>query len=121
MSVCDGDEVNIYDGRSVTTTLSEDAFLKGWLRPRKKLWRTPLQSQVTDLNINNLLLNGPTGREYLNYLYTVCTTASVLAHFEDFNYNQVVGATINNMYELPSLACAVRYLHGATEFLTKAT
>ena len=35
--------------------------------------------------------------------------------------NQAAGETINNFYEIPSLACAVRYLHVAAGFPTKAT
>ena len=71
--------------------------------------------------MHTLLLNGPTGREYSNSLYTVPTTASVLSHFKAFNFNQVSGDTINNVYELPSLENAVRYLHAAVGFPTKAT
>ena len=29
VSVCDGDEVNIYDGQTATITVSEDAVLEG--------------------------------------------------------------------------------------------
>ena len=46
---------------------------------------------------------------------------AVLAHIEAFNSNQSAGETINNVYELPSLACAVQYLHAAAGFPTKAT
>ena len=42
VSVCDGDEVNIYDGRTATITVSEEAFLKGWRYPHTILWRIPL-------------------------------------------------------------------------------
>ena len=61
------------------------------------------------------------GRESLNCLYTVPTTASFLAYFEVFNSNQAVGETINNVYELPSLARVVQYLHAAAGFPTKST
>ena len=71
--------------------------------------------------MHTLLLNGPTGREYLNYLYTVPTTTSVPAHFKAFNSNQAAEETINNMYELPSLTRAVRYLLATTGFPTKST
>ena len=108
VSVCDGYEVNIYDGRTATITVSEDAVLKGWWCPHTKLWRIPLPAQVTDLNMHTLLLNGPTGHEYLNSLYTVPTTTSVLDHIKAFNSNQAAGETINNVYELPSLARTVQ-------------
>ena len=71
--------------------------------------------------MHTLLLNGPTGREYLNSLYTVPTTASDLAHFEAFNSQKAAGETINNVYEIPSLLCAVRYLHADAGFTTKST
>ena len=117
--VCNGDEVNIYYGRTATITVSEDAVLKGWQCPRTKLWWIPLLAQVTDLNIHTLLIDVPTGSESLNSLYTFLTTASVLSHTESLNSNQAVGCTINNVYDLPSLACAVHYLHAATGFPTK--
>ena len=87
MSVCDGDKVNIYYGRTATITVSDAAVLKGWRFPRTKLWRIPLRDQVTDLNMHALLLNGPTERESIYYLYTVPTSASVLDHIEIFNTN----------------------------------
>ena len=95
--------------------------LKGWRCPRTKLWRIPLQAQVMDLSIHTLLLNGPTVRESLNFLYTVLTSASVLAHIKSLNFNHAAGKTIKNVYELPILARAVRYLHEETGFPTKAT
>ena len=119
VSVCDVDEINIYYGRTATINVSEEALLKRLWCPRTKLWKIPLQSQVTDLNMHTLLLNGPTGCESLNSLYTVPTTASVLTHIKAFNSNHAVGNTINNIYDLPSLARAVRYLHAAAGFDTK--
>ena len=71
--------------------------------------------------MHTLLLNVSTGCESLNYLYTVPTTASVLAHIDDLNSNQAAGGTINNVYEIPSLPRVVRYLHAAAGFTTKAT
>ena len=61
VSVCDGNEVNIYNGWTETITVYEDAVLMGWQCPRTKLWRIPLQEQVTDINMYTILLNGPTG------------------------------------------------------------
>ena len=107
VSVCDGDEVQIYYGQTAAITVSEDAALKGWQFPHTKLWRIPLQAQVTDLKMHTLLLNGLTVCESLNSLYTIPTTTSVLAHFNAFNFNQAAGKTVNNVYELPSLARAV--------------
>ena len=61
VSVCDGEEVNIYNGHTVKITVSEETVLTGWRCPRKKLWRIPLEAQVTNPNLHTLLLNNPTG------------------------------------------------------------
>ena len=47
ISICDGKEVNIYDGRTAKITVSEEAVLKGWRCPHQNLWRVPLQSNHT--------------------------------------------------------------------------
>ena len=85
VSVCDEEKVNIYDGRTVTITVSEDAVLKGWWCPRTKLWRISLKAQVTDISMHTLLHNGPTRRESIHLLYNVTTSASVLNHIERLN------------------------------------
>ena len=121
VSVCDVEEVKFYNRCTTIIIMSEDAVLKGWRCPRTKLYRIPLRYHVTDLNIHTLFLNGPTGREFINSLYSVPTCASVLDHIEQFNTNHAAGETINNVYDLPSLACAVRYLHAAAGLPTKAT
>ena len=59
--ICDGSKVNLYDGRSVKITASKEAVLKGWIFPTTKLWRIPLQSEITNLTTQTLFLNGPTG------------------------------------------------------------
>ena len=33
ISVCDGDEVNLYDSRTARIRVSEEAVLKGWFFP----------------------------------------------------------------------------------------
>ena len=86
--------------------------------------RVPLQSHATDLNMHILLLDGPTGCESLNSLYTVPSSAAMLDHIELFTSNPHrpnPTEAINNVYELPSIEKAVRYLHGAAGFPTKAT
>ena len=124
ISTCDGNEVNIYDGHTARIVVSEAAVLKGWRCPQSKLWRVPLQSHVTDLNMHTLLLDGPTGCESLNSLYTVPSSAAMLDHIELFTSNPHrpnPTEAINNVYKLPSIEKAVRYLHGAAGFSTKAT
>ena len=118
--VCDGDEVNIYGGRNVTITESEEDVLKGWRFPCTKLWGNPFRSQVTDLNMHTLLLNGSTGYKSINSLYTFPTSALVLACIERFNTDHAAGESINNFYGLPILERAVRYLHTAEGFPTKS-
>ena len=117
--VCDGDEVNIYDRRTAKIKVSEEAVRKGWRFPHTKLWRTPLIYQVTYLNMHTLLLNGPTGHESIKSLYTVLTSASVIEHIKRFNDNHAAGETINNVYKIPSLERAVRYLNTTAGFPTK--
>ena len=70
--------------------------------------------------MHTLLLNVNTGRESINSLYTVLTSALTIDHIEPFNTDHASGETINNIYKLPSLARAVRYLHAAARFPTKA-
>ena len=57
-------------------------------------------------------------------MYVVSLSAKILEHVKLFNnYTAHPKATnkINNMYELPSIEQAVRYLHGAAGSLTKET
>ena len=108
--MCDGEEVNIYDGQTSKIKVSEKDVLKGWRCPHKKLWRIPLQAQVTDLNLYTLILNRPTGHESLNYLYPVPSSAAVLEHIELFNkYTARLASyeTIHNVYRLQSIDCSV--------------
>ena len=41
VSVCDGEEVNIYDGYTAKITVSEKAVLIGWRGPQTRLWESP--------------------------------------------------------------------------------
>ena len=65
ISICDGDEVNIYDEKTANITVSEKTVLKGWRCPTTKLWRIPLQESISNANTDTLLLNGPTGNKAL--------------------------------------------------------
>ena len=60
VSVCNGEEVNIYNGHIAKITVSDKYVLTGWRCSRTRLWRIPLQEQVTNPNIHTLLLNYPT-------------------------------------------------------------
>ena len=71
--------------------------------------------------MHTLLINATTKRGSLKSLYTVPTAVYVLSHIEAFNPNHAVGETINKVYKLPRLACAVLYLHADAWFPTKTT
>ena len=59
VSICDGSELNLYDGRSVKITVSRKAVLKGWRCPETKMWRIPLQSKITNLATQKSTLMHP--------------------------------------------------------------
>ena len=106
VSVRNGEKINIYDGHTAKITVSKKAVLKGWQCPRTILWRISLQCQVTDINLHTLILNGLTGHEPLNSLYTALSSAEVLDHIEIFNNNPVIMVAeeeIHNVYKLPSI------------------
>ena len=86
------------------------------------MWIIPLQAKVTDLKKHTLVLDGPNGTELLNPLYEVPSYARMLKHVEIFKKDRPSPAeAINNVYELPSIEPAIRYLHVASGFSTKAT
>ena len=64
--ICDDAKVNIYDGRTVKITASEEAILKGLRCPRTLIWRIPLKHTVWNEQTNTLILNSPSGLESLN-------------------------------------------------------
>ena len=111
--MCDGEEFNIYDGHTAKITVSEKAVHTRWQCPHTSLWSIPLQSQVTNLNLHTLLLNGTTGQESLNYLYNVPSSAVVLEHIELYNNDPAKQPTveaIHNVYEIHSIEKTIQYL-----------
>ena len=123
ISICDGNEVNIYYERTANITVSKKAVLKGWRFPTTKLWRIPLQDSVSNANTDTLLLNGPTGNESLNALYSVPHTTATTHHIASSTAADRLLSldNINNIYKLPSIEQVVRYLHGAAGFPPKET
>ena len=119
VSICDRSEVNLYDGQSVKINVSEEAVLKGSICTNIKLWRIPLQTHVTNLTTQTLLLNVPTGVASKNQRYVVPNTTAFLDHVNLFTqepaYPQQTD-TINNVYELPSIGRAVRYLYATAGY-----
>ena len=86
------------------------------------MWRIPLKAEVTDLKIHTLVLDRPNGTESLNPLYKVPSCTCMLKHIESFKTDRPSpSVAINNVCELPSIEPAIRYLHGAAGFPTKAT
>ena len=71
ISVCDGDEVNLYDSQTARIVVSEEAVLKGWFFSHTKMWRISLQEKVTDLKKHTLIIYSLNGTESLNPLYVV--------------------------------------------------
>ena len=123
VSICNGNEVNIFDGRTANITVSKAAVLKGCRFPQTKLWRIPLQANITNLITNTLLLNSLTGHESLNSAYVVTPTSKMRAHFTLFHKPACTSTSeaFHNVYELPSIDGTFRYLHAAAIFPTKAT
>ena len=72
--------------------------------------------------MHTLVIDGPNGTEPLNTLYEVPSCARMLEHIEVFKTDQPSPLeAINNVYEFPNIDTAIRYIHGATGFPTKAT
>ena len=86
------------------------------------MWKIPLQAKVTDLKRHTIIFDGPNGTGSLNPQYKVPSCARMLKHIEVFKKDRPSPSkAINNVYELPSTEPAIRYLHGAASFPTKAT
>ena len=88
VTICDNQEVNIYDGRTEKIIVSEKAVLKGWFSPKSRMWCIPLQPHISNNNTDILLLNGPTVTEPLNTTYTVTKSARILQHMQ-MNYDDL--------------------------------
>ena len=80
MSICNDAEVNIYDGRTVKITVSEEAVLKGWRCLRTRMWRIPLKHTVRNEQTDTLILNIPSGLESLNSVYSLPSSDAITTH-----------------------------------------
>ena len=124
VSICNRSEVNVYNKRTVKITVSEEAVLKGFRCPTTGMWRIPLQNKITNINTQTLLFGGPTGLESKNPTYNVPNTAAMLDQINMFAQEpDRLNPTnaINNIYELPSIGRAIRYIHAYASFPTRAT
>ena len=80
VSIYDDAEVNIYDGRTVKITVSEEAVLKGWRCPRTRIWIIPLKHTVKNEQTDTLILNSPSGLESLNSVYSLPSSDAITTH-----------------------------------------
>ncbi len=74
---------------------------------------------VRNENTDTLLLNHPCKHESLNAAYTVEFTSITRAHIDSAMSVARGNKYIHNIYELPSIEPAIRYLHAAAGFPTK--
>ena len=124
VSVCDWEEVNIYNVHTAKITVSEKSVLTGWRCSRTRLWIISLQEKITNPNLHTFLLNGPTGKESLKYLYDVLSSVAVLENIALFHTDPDTPSpeeAIHNVYNLPSIEHTIRYLHATAGFPTKST
>ena len=100
ISVCDSNEVNLYDSQTAHIKVSEEDVLKVWFCPHTKMRRIPLKVQVNDINMHTLILDTPNVTELLNPLYVAPTCARILKHIEIFKKDRPSPAeAINNVYK----------------------
>ena len=52
VTICDNQEVNIYDGGTAKIIVSAKAVLKGWFFPKSRMWRIHLQTHISNNNRN---------------------------------------------------------------------
>ncbi|KAL7478346.1 LOW QUALITY PROTEIN: hypothetical protein ACHAW6_006995, partial [Cyclotella cf. meneghiniana] len=99
VTVFDNQSVKIFDG---SIELTKDAVIRGWRDPASGLYRIPLKEKVENWNTDTVLLD----EEKTRQLQTLRPEQA---------------EAINNVYELPSTEKAIRYLHAAAGFPSRAT
>ncbi len=103
LHIYDKDEVNFYNARTTKITVLEEAILTGWQCPHQKMWRIPLIPIVTDLNMDTLLLDHPSGLDSLNAMYAVSSSTVACNHVVLHLGKLAQRDHIHNVYELPSV------------------
>ena len=110
--------MSLYDSKTAKISVSKEAVLTGWRCPTSNMWCIPLvKCAITNDNTQTLLINEKFQPQ--DPRYTLLTNAQMHEQI-----NAVTAAptdTINNVYKLLSIERAVRYLHRAAVFPTKAT
>ena len=87
-----------------------------------KVYDLAYSPQITGkkLNTDTLLLDIPDSQHSLNSMYDFPQTYAMLEHLTVFMQDRPPPReTISNVYDLPSIKPAIRYLHVAAGFLTK--
>jgi hypothetical protein len=120
-AIYDNKEVNFYDAVTTKITVSTDTILKGWQRPRAKLWHVPLVDNIHNKNIDTLLLNHPHKHDCLKLLYKVESTTTTWEHINAIMLQTIGQEYIHNMYKLPSIEPTIRYLHAVAGFPMEKT
>ena len=110
VSVYDGKNIDVYDGRTAKILVSEAAVLQRWCCPDSKPWRTPPTADVQHDNTDTFLLDTLDGHSSLNALYHVSHIAKMRDHIEAMRVWPSTGKAINHVYKLPSVEPAIRYL-----------
>ena len=85
--------VNVYDQKDVRITVTGKAALRGWQDPESKLWRVPLSGQAANEEANA----------------TIELSMDELKH------------VVNNLFEVPSVEQAIRFVHACVGYPTKVT
>jgi hypothetical protein len=123
MAIYDDKEVNFYDTTTIKIMVSADTILKGWQCPWAKLWlwHVPLVDNVRNENTDTLHLDHPRKHNCLNLLYEVESTTTTREHINAIMLQTIGREYIHNVYELPSIEPAIKYLHAAAGFLVEET
>jgi hypothetical protein len=81
VTVLDKNELNIYDGRTTTITISEKAVLKGYRDKQSGLWRIPLKENVANENTDTLLIQRPMPNEAISHVFELPSTEKTIAYY----------------------------------------
>jgi hypothetical protein len=116
-AVYDKHEVNFY--HSDTINITERTVLTGYRCPHTSLWRVPLRPIIMNENVDTLILDSKCGLHSTQPRYHVPTPTHINKHLQASL--QCNTEHILNVYELPSIAQSIQYLHAAAGFPTKST
>ena len=116
-AVYDDKEVNFYPAEKIQ--IKEESVLRGYRCPKTLLWRIPLVNKVKNEATETVLLDSKCGMKSRSTKYIIPSSTRVRDYLKT-TVEQKEEA-INNVYEIPSLEQAIRYLHAAAGYPTKAT